>query len=109
MARLGMDVMILAKIGNDERGEMILQRLEQEGVSISFVKRDPHAPTGTSVLISSHDRDAANSVEIDHSRHRRCDRHPGRRAIKSLPGPSFPKGEYAMLGALALTQPSGTT
>ena len=59
MARLGMDVMILAKIGNDERGEMILQRLEQEGVSTSLVKRDPHAPTGTSVLISSHDRDAA--------------------------------------------------
>jgi ribokinase len=59
MARLGMDVMILAKIGNDERGEMILQRLEQEGVSTSLVKRDPNAPTGTSVLISSHDRDAA--------------------------------------------------
>jgi ribokinase len=49
MARLGMDVMILAKIGNDERGEMILQRLEQEGVSTSLVKRDPHAPTGTLV------------------------------------------------------------
>ena len=38
---------------------MILQRLEQEGVSTSLVKRDPNAPTGTSVLISSHDRDAA--------------------------------------------------
>ena len=59
MARLGMDVMILAKIGNDERGEIILQRLEQEGVSTSLVKRDLNAPTGTSVLISSHDRDAA--------------------------------------------------
>jgi len=52
MARLGMDVMILAKIGNDERGEMILQRLEQEGVSTSLVKRDPHAPTSFPRMIA---------------------------------------------------------
>ena len=28
-----------------------------------------------------------------------CDRHPDWRAIKSSPGPGFPSGEYAMLGA----------
>ena len=59
MARLGMDVAVLAKLGTDPRAETILQRLEQEGISTVWVKRDPRSPTGASVLISSHDRNAA--------------------------------------------------
>ena len=59
MARLGMDVALLAKLGVDARAETILQRLEKEGVSTVWVKRDPRLPTGSSVLIASHDRNAA--------------------------------------------------
>ena len=59
MARLGLDVAVLAKLGADARAETILQRLEQEGVSTAWVKRDPRSPTGASVFISSHDRNAA--------------------------------------------------
>ena len=59
MARLGMDVAVLAKLGSDARADTILRRLEQEGVSTAWVKRDPRLPTGASVLISSHDRNAA--------------------------------------------------
>ena len=59
MARLGMEVAVLAKLGVDARAEAILQRLEQEGVSTGWIKRDPRSPTGASVLISSHDRNAA--------------------------------------------------
>ena len=59
MARLGMDVAVLARLGADARAEAILKRLEQEGVSTEWVKRDPRSPTGASVFISSHDRDAA--------------------------------------------------
>jgi ribokinase len=59
MARLGMDVAVLAKLGADARAETILRRLEQEGVSTEWVKRDPRSPTGASVFISSHDRNAA--------------------------------------------------
>ena len=59
MARLGMDVALLAKLGVDARAETILQRLEMEGVSTVWVKRDPRLPTGSSVLIASHDRNAA--------------------------------------------------
>ena len=59
MARLEMDVAVLAKLGSDARAETILQRLEQEGVSTAWVKRDPRSPTGAAVLISSHDRNAA--------------------------------------------------
>ena len=46
MARLEMDVAVLAKLGSDARAETILQRLEQEGVSTAWVKRDPRSPTG---------------------------------------------------------------
>jgi ribokinase len=59
MARLGIDAAVLARLGVDARAEAILQRLEQEGVTTSWVKRDTRLPTGAAVLISSHDRDAA--------------------------------------------------
>jgi ribokinase len=59
MARLGMDVAALAKVGTDARADAILARLVQEGVSTLWMIRDGRAPTGASVLISSHDRDAA--------------------------------------------------
>lgn len=59
MARLGHDVSALVKLGQDARAETILSRLSQEGVSSRFVVRDARAPTGASVLISAHDRNAA--------------------------------------------------
>ena len=59
MARLGMDVAVLAKLGTDARADAILARLEQEGVSSRWTMRDARAPTGASVLIASHDRNAA--------------------------------------------------
>lgn len=59
MARLGVDVAMLAKLGADTRARTILRRLEQEGVTTTWVKRDSRLPTGASVFISSHDRNAA--------------------------------------------------
>jgi len=59
MARLGHDVAALIKLGPDARAETILRRLEDEGVSTRYAIRDPRAPTGASVLISAHDRNAA--------------------------------------------------
>jgi ribokinase len=59
MARLGIDVAVLAKLGNDARAEAILARLAEEGISSQWTKRDGRAPTGASVLVSSHDRNAA--------------------------------------------------
>ena len=59
MARLGMDVALLAKLGTDARADAILARLAQEGISSRWTIRDGRAPTGASVLISSHDRNAA--------------------------------------------------
>lgn len=59
MARLGLDVATLVKLGRDQRAETILAGLMQEGVSTRWVVRDARAPTGASVLVSSHDRNAA--------------------------------------------------
>lgn len=59
MSRLGHEVAALIKLGRDERADTVLQRLEQEGVSARYVLHDARAPTGASVLISAHDRNAA--------------------------------------------------
>ncbi len=59
MARLGLDVATLVKLGHDDRAEMILARLKAEGISTRWVNRDGKAPTGASVLLSSHERNAA--------------------------------------------------
>ena len=59
LARLGHDVSTLVKLGQDARAETILAQLAKEGISTRFVLRDGRAPTGASVLISAHDRNAA--------------------------------------------------
>jgi ribokinase len=59
MARLGFDVGTLVKLGKDARAEAVLNHLLAEGVSTRWAVRDGRAPTGASVLVSSHDRNAA--------------------------------------------------
>jgi ribokinase len=59
LARLGLDVAALVKLGRDERAETVVARLIEEGVSPRWVSRDARAPTGGSVLVSSHERNAA--------------------------------------------------
>jgi len=59
MARLGFDVSALVKLGQDARAETILARLMQEGVSTRWALRDGRLPTGASVMLASHDRNAA--------------------------------------------------
>ena len=58
MSRLGLDVATLIKLGQDQRAETLLAALMAEGVSTRWALRDGRAPTGASVLISSHDRNA---------------------------------------------------
>lgn len=59
LARLGHDVTALVKLGQDSRAETVLARLAEEGVSARFALRDARAPTGASVFVSAHDRNAA--------------------------------------------------
>jgi ribokinase len=58
-ARLGLATQVLVKLGRDRRADQILAALEAEGISRRWVKQDASAPTGASVLVSSHDRNAA--------------------------------------------------
>ena len=59
LARLGLDVSTLIKLGTDQRAETVLSHLQGEGVSTRWAMRDPRLPSGASVLVSSHDRNAA--------------------------------------------------
>jgi ribokinase len=59
LARLGFDAATIVKLGQDQRAETVLARLMAEGVSPRYAVRDGRAPTGASVLVSSHDRNAA--------------------------------------------------
>jgi ribokinase len=59
LARLGFDVAALVKLGKDQRAETVLAHLMREGISTRWALRDGRAPTGASVLVSSHDRNAA--------------------------------------------------
>jgi len=59
MARLGLDVATLVKLGQDARAETLLARLMQEGVSTRWALRDARLPTGSSVMVASHERNAA--------------------------------------------------
>lgn len=58
-ARLGHSASVLVKVGQDRRADQILACLDAEGISHRFALRDGNAPTGASVLVSSHDRNAA--------------------------------------------------
>lgn len=58
-ARLGLETAALIKIGTDVRAEQIVRTLAQEGISGRWVLREARAPTGASILVSSHDRNAA--------------------------------------------------
>ncbi len=59
MSRLGFDTGALVKLGKDARAETVLNRLTTESVSTRWTVRDGRAPTGASVMVSSHDRNAA--------------------------------------------------
>lgn len=58
-ARLGTDCAALVKLGYDARADQILARLKEDGVSCRWLTRTTEAPTGASVHVSSHDRNAA--------------------------------------------------
>ncbi len=58
MKRLGLDAAALVKLGRDRNGEQVLERLEAEKIDDSLVSYSDELPTGTSVIVSSHDRNA---------------------------------------------------
>ncbi|WP_409560402.1 carbohydrate kinase family protein [Hyphomicrobium sp. MC8b] len=58
-ARLGHNTSIIAKVGHDDKADIVRSLLRAEGVDITWLAADESEPTGSSVIISSHDRNAA--------------------------------------------------
>jgi ribokinase len=58
-ARLEHTTSIIAKIGKDDKADVVRSLLRAEGVDVSWLATDDVEPTGASVIISSHDRNAA--------------------------------------------------
>jgi ribokinase len=50
-ARLGARSALIGRLGDDERGEVLLEHLEAESVGTRLVDRDPDAPTGVSLIV----------------------------------------------------------
>jgi ribokinase len=58
-ARLGNATSTIVKLGQDAKARTILDKLTQESVDLRWIAMDDEAPTGASVIVSSHDRNAA--------------------------------------------------
>jgi sugar/nucleoside kinase (ribokinase family) len=59
LKRLGAEVDVLAKLGDDINGERIRRNFRAEGLGESRLLVSPDQPTGAAVMIAAHDRDAA--------------------------------------------------
>tara|TARA_R110000822_G_scaffold159476_30_gene299642 strand:+ start:5703 stop:6818 length:1116 start_codon:yes stop_codon:yes gene_type:complete len=59
MARQGFDIDILALVGDDHNGKKIRQTLSDEGIGLDHFITEPNSETGSSILIYSHDQNAA--------------------------------------------------
>jgi ribokinase len=58
-ARLGNTTSIIAKVGRDDKADVVRTLLRTEGVDVAWLAVDDSEPTGASVIVSSHDRNAA--------------------------------------------------
>jgi ribokinase len=58
-ARLGNVTSTIVKLGRDTNAETLRERLQSEGVDTRWIVTDEEEPTGASVIVSSHERNAA--------------------------------------------------
>lgn len=50
-SRLGCDVTLLGKLGNDSNGDQLFSVYKKEGIDVSHILRDPSSPTGCAFII----------------------------------------------------------
>ena len=62
VARMGMSVAMVGRVGDDEHGETLVRGLEHENVDVSSVDMDPRAATGIAVITI--DDEAENTIVI---------------------------------------------
>jgi ribokinase len=62
-ARLGARVALVARVGADDQGEVLLAHMKREGVDTRYVVRDPQAATGVA-LLQVDERGAKQSLSV---------------------------------------------
>jgi ribokinase len=58
MARMGVAVHSVLKIGQDADGDQVIAKLKGENINTDNILRDDFEPTGKSIIISSHERNS---------------------------------------------------
>ena len=58
-AKLGLKVAILGKVGKDQFGELIVNRMQESGVDTQYVEVDPNLKTGCGIALCKPDGDRA--------------------------------------------------
>lgn len=61
-SRLGVNVHIIGKVGNDDSGDVLLKKLTEDNVDVKFVSIDNANPTGLAVITV--DKHANNSIIV---------------------------------------------
>jgi ribokinase len=61
-ARLGAEVALIARVGNDSFGQEAIRHYRAEGLDVTFIRQDAECPTGTAAIVV--DDAAANCIII---------------------------------------------
>ena len=83
-AKLGAEVRMVGRVGEDAFGPMLLRGLESYGVDVSRVASDPDSPSGTAVILLDADRE--NHIVAVYGANMRCDDEQVREARSALDG-----------------------
>ncbi len=83
-ARLGAEVRMVGRVGEDAFGPMLLRGLESYGVDVSRVAADPDGPSGTAIILL--DADGENRIVAVYGANMRCDDAQVRETQSALDG-----------------------
>ncbi len=61
-ARMGCEVVLIAKIGNDSFGQQALEALRKENINVRYISKDPDEPTGVALITV--DDDGENTIVV---------------------------------------------
>jgi len=83
-ARLGAEVRMVGRVGDDAFGSVLRQGLESHGVDVSRVALDPDSPSGTAIILL--DADRQNHIVAVYGANMRCDGEQVRDTESALEG-----------------------
>lgn len=69
-ARLGADVVLIGRVGNDEFGRKLIEKITDDGISKKYIIKDKTAPTGVALIMI--DEKGNNSIAVAPGADLRC-------------------------------------